>query len=128
MFVLIAFKVRRFSFSGVQSSFDALGVSKAETEDLLPGLRWSDSVSSCFLPGDASRCRCESRDDRPVALEREEAVCGGLYPDRPDFPSGLANVEGLVPARRPGVGDPDNWRPALLPKVALTIGGDCGED
>ena len=39
MFVLMAFKVRLFSFSGVQSSLDALGVSRTETEDLLPELR-----------------------------------------------------------------------------------------
>jgi hypothetical protein len=25
-------------------------------------------------------------------------------------------------------GDPDVWRPALLPRVALKVGGDCGED
>lgn len=39
VFVLMAFKVRLLSFSGVQSSFDALGVSRTETEDLLPELR-----------------------------------------------------------------------------------------
>jgi hypothetical protein len=33
-----------------------------------------------------------------------------------------------MPARRPGVGDPDVWRPALLPRVALRTGEDCGED
>ena len=79
IFVLMAFKVRLFSFSGVYSSFDGdLGVSSAETEDLLPELRWSDSTSNCFLPGEMSRVRSESRDVRPVALESEEAVCGGL--------------------------------------------------
>ena len=71
--------------------------------------------------------RSASRDVRPVALEREDAVCGGLYPDRPDFPSGLINVEALAPARRPMEGDPVIWRPALLPTVALKMGGDCGE-
>jgi hypothetical protein len=78
MFVLMAFKVRLFSFSGVQLSFDALGVARTETEDLLPELRLSDSVSNSFLPGEASRLRSESREVRPVTLEREEAVCGGL--------------------------------------------------
>ena len=39
IFVLMAFKVRLFSFSGVQLSFDAFGVGRTETEDLLPELR-----------------------------------------------------------------------------------------
>jgi len=39
MFVLMAFKVRLFSLSGVDSSLDGLGGSKAETEVLLPALR-----------------------------------------------------------------------------------------
>lgn len=128
VFVLMAFKVRLFSLSGVQSSLDDLGEGRAETEDLLPALRLSDSVSSCLLPGEASRLRSASRDVRPVALEREEVVCGGLEPDRPDFPSGLTNVEALAPARRTMEGDPVTWRPALLPRVALNMGGDCGEE
>lgn len=39
VFVLIAFKVRLFSLSGVHSSLDGLGGSKGETECLLPELR-----------------------------------------------------------------------------------------
>jgi len=40
VFVLMAFKVRLFSFSGVvYSSLDDLGGSKAETDVLLPALR-----------------------------------------------------------------------------------------
>jgi len=37
-------------------------------------------------------------------------------------------VEALTPGRRPTEGDPDGWGPALLPRVALKIGGDWGED
>lgn len=39
VFVLMAFKVRLFSLSGVHSSFGDLGESSTETEDLLPVLR-----------------------------------------------------------------------------------------